>query len=241
MQRAAFLTFCALLLAAPATAQRYEMTWSEEFEESAIDRDLWKFWSGYAYNNELQYYTDRPDNAYVEDGVLHIVGQSEDYLGAEYTSARMRSRHAADFRYGRYEIRARLPEGQGFWPAIWMMPTRSVYGGWPYSGEIDIMEFRGHLPEEVSGTVHFACCEAPGSGNAVADRRYISNEYQLPASAEGDFTTDFHVFALEWTPDSLRWYVDDVHYATITREDVLAQAAYYPFDQQFYFILSSKT
>ena len=121
----------------------WQMVWSDEFDGASIDSNKWNFELNCAGggNNEKQCYTDSEQNAFIKDGVLNIVALPADE-GAEkpYTSARLNTRYNADFTYGRFEMRAKLPSGQGSWPAFWMMPTNEVYGTWPRSGEIDILE-----------------------------------------------------------------------------------------------------
>jgi len=222
---------------APATALAqvtYELVWAEEFDGPEIDRNTWNFWDGTAFNNELQYYTDRPENAFIEDGVLHIVGQTENFGGRQYTSARLDTRFNQFFTYGRFEVRAKMPVGQGLWPAIWMMHNQELYGGWPYSGEIDIMEYRGNEPNVVHGTVHYATRPATTSGNALADRRFRGDAFQLPS---GTFSDDFYVFAVEWDEQGIRWFVDDQQYHEISVTS-LGDADPYPFDHDFYMILN---
>jgi len=162
------LALC-LASGAPATAQDgsldgYRLVWNDEFNIDGLpDPARWAYdtsrnregW----YNRELQYYSARrPENARVEGGVLRIIARRETFTGPEdtrqYTSARLRTKNRGDWTYGRFEIRARLPKTQGLWPAIWMLPTDNVYGGWAGSGEIDIMELVGHKPAEVFGTLH---------------------------------------------------------------------------------------
>lgn len=222
-------------LSSISVAQRYEMVWSDEFEGTELDTDTWTEWRGSAFNNEWQFYTPRDTNIYVEDGLLHLVGLRENFGGRNWTSGRINSRRGANFLYGKVEIRAKLPAGRGLWPAFWMMPTESEYGGWPYSGEMDIMEYRGHQTNRTQGTIHFSRLEYPGSGNAVADREYISGEYELP---EGSFAEEFHIYSFEWTDSTLKWFVDDLHYFTIRREEVEDRAEIYPFNKQFYVILN---
>src|SRR5690606_12891413 len=132
-----------------ASAPGWQLVWADEFDGNALDLQRWE-WEVNARgggNNELQYYTDRPENTRVEGGLLTLTARKETFTGPEgtreYTSARIRTKGKGDWKYGRIEVRARMPVGQGIWPAIWMMPTHDTYGGWAGSGEIDIMEYLG--------------------------------------------------------------------------------------------------
>lgn len=210
-----------------SAAATWELVWSDEFNGATIDTSKWNFekncWGG--GNNEQQCYTDRAVNAFVADGALNIVAQREDFTGSDspegdsastktlpYTSARLRTKNIQEWTFGRFEIRAKLPFGQGTWPAIWMLPTNSPYGTWASSGEIDIMEAvnlkvvtNGSEPEAaVHGTLHFGR-NWPGNVNSGAD-------YKLPNNANP--ADDFHEYAVEWEEGEIRWYVDDVHFAT---------------------------
>ncbi len=175
----------------------------------------------------MQCYTDRTDNAYVEDGALVIKAQREDYKKWRYTSARLVTRNQGDWLYGRFEIRAKLPYGQGIWPAIWMLPTDWEYGGWPVSGEIDIMELVGHEPGRVYGTLHYG-----------APHQYTGDHYDLPAGET--FADNYHIFALEWEPGEIRWYVDGYHYQTQTEWFTSSTIGTYPapFDRRFHLIMN---
>lgn len=224
---------------APAAAQcdriaLCELVWADEFDGSEVDEGKWDFQlgDGTAYglpggwgNNERQYY--QSENAVVADGFLTITAREETVSGYSYTSARMRTAGLAEWRYGRFEMRARLPVGQGLWPAFWMLPADEAYGGWAASGEIDIMEYIGSKPEEVFGTLHYG---APWPNNA-----FSGNEYELPA---GTFHDDFHVFAIEWQPGEIRWYVDGVHFATQTEWFSTGGPYPAPFDQDFHLLLN---
>lgn len=213
----------------------WRLVWADEFDGAELDRSKWEFevnaWGG--GNEELQYYTDRPENAYVADGCLHIVAREERFVGPEgardHTSARLRTRLKGDWLYGRFEIRARLPFGQGLWPAIWMLPTDNVYGGWAASGEIDIMELVGHRPDEVLGTLHY--------GAAWPKNTHTGETWKLPAG-QGTFADRFHDFAIEWEPGEIRWYVDGLH--TQTQRVWRAEGAAFPapFDQRFHLLLN---
>ncbi len=206
--------------ASSASPSGWELAWSDEFDGDAIDRSKWDFDVGngfYAYdanqwisgwgNGELQYYTRAADNAFVRDGHLHIRALKESLHGCGYTSARLKTRrkdgHALfSQRYGRFEIRARLPVGPGLWPAIWMLPQTERYGAWAASGEIDLVEARGQEPRRVLGTLHF--------GSRWPANTHVSHEYRLPAETT---IADFHVYAIEWEPGEIRWYVDGHPYA----------------------------
>ena len=203
------------------------MVWSDEFDGTEIDTSKWGFeqncWGG--GNNEQQCYTDRPVNSYVADGVLTILAQRENFTGPNtpegdgsttatlpYTSARLRTKNLEEWTFGRFEIRAKLPAGQGTWPAIWMLPTNSPYGTWASSGEIDIMEAvnlktvtGGAAPEaRVHGTLHY--------GRNWPENKSSGAAYTLPGGANP--ADDFHTYALEWEEGEIRWYVDGVHFAT---------------------------
>jgi beta-glucanase (GH16 family) len=206
--------------AAGPPPHRWRLTWSDEFDGKALDRTKWDFDTGngfYDYdanqwirgwgNDELQYYTREPDNAFVKDGTLRIRALKESLHGCGYTSARLKTRKKDgnplfSQKYGRFEFRAKLPTGKGVWPALWMLPRDEKYGGWPCSGEIDVMEARGQEPTKVLGTLHF--------GARWPANVHVSKEYTLPRRGT---ITDFHVYALEWEPGEIRWSVDGNQYA----------------------------
>ena len=221
-----------LMLTSGLKAQNWELVWSDEFEETELDETKWSYQYGTGAseglsgwgNAELQYYTDREQNVFVQDGKLHIVAREESHGGMDYTSARIRTIDQGDWRYGRFEVRAQLPKGQGLWPAIWMMPTDAVYGGWPASGEIDIMELVGHQPDVIHGTIHYG-----------PPHTYSGGSY---TRSSGDFSDDFHTFAIEWEHGEIRWYVDDVHYHTETNWFSQGHGFPAPFEQRFHFLLN---
>ncbi|MEM8845733.1 MAG: glycoside hydrolase family 16 protein [Bacteroidota bacterium] len=187
----------------------------ENFDtEGAPDDQLWSFDIGNGPNGdgwgnqELQYYTDRPDNVTVENGFLLITAREESFQGSQYTSARLITQDKFEQEFGRFEARIRLPFGQGIWPAFWMLGADIDENPWPGAGEIDIMEYRGQEPSILIGSIH-----GPGYNGGDA----ISKEFTL----ENDrFDTGFHVFGIEWGPDFINFYVDDVLYNQITPEDV---------------------
>ncbi|MBN8444492.1 MAG: family 16 glycosylhydrolase [Gammaproteobacteria bacterium] len=202
----------------PAT--NWALVWSDEFDAAAIDTRKWNFEVNCAGggNNEKQCYTDKKENAFIKEGVLNIVALPATDAALPYTSARLTTKNKGDFKYGRFEMRAKLPSGQGAWPAFWMMPTDSVYGGWPKSGEIDIMEAvnlktvtnGGAAEANVHGTLHYGR-EAPR--NVSSGKGYAMPAGKNPAD-------DFHTYAIEWQQGEIRWYVDDYLYATQRQSDV---------------------
>ncbi|WP_193050525.1 glycoside hydrolase family 16 protein [Pseudoalteromonas undina] len=199
----------------------WQMVWSDEFDGTSIDANKWNFELNCAGggNNEKQCYTDSEENAFIKDGVLNIVAlPAEEGAEKPYTSARLNTRYNADFTYGRFEMRAKLPSGQGSWPAFWMMPTDEVYGTWPRSGEIDILEAvnlktvaeDGTVEANIHGTLHYGR-EWPN--NSTSGKAYALPEGMNPAD-------DFHTYAIEWQEGEIRWYVDGYLYATQRRSEV---------------------
>ncbi len=211
----------------------YELIWSDEFEyEGHPDSSKWSYDAGDGCpdlcgwgNNELQYYTeDRLKNARVENGNLIIEAHKEDFKSSSYTSARLLTRDRDAWTYGRFEIKAKLPSGRGTWPAIWMLPENWEYGGWPESGEIDIMEHVGHEPERIYATVH---TEAYNHVQGTQD----TDTLQVP-----DAEQNFHVYTLEWTPQTIIWYVDGEQYSSFDNENATYKE--WPFDRPFHLILN---
>ena len=214
------------------------MTWRDEFSGVALDRSRWTFDLGTGAqhgltgwgNNELQYYTDRPENVAVGDGMLRITARDEDFAGSAYTSARVVSRGLFAQAGGRFEIRAALPLGRGLWPAIWMLPEAGSYGGWAASGEIDIMEARGQHPGRIDGTIHY--------GGAWPSNVYSGKGYAFP---RGQSIADFNTYAVEWdiTPTpAIRWYVNDNLFSTQTQWWSSGGGYPAPFDRPFHLLLN---
>jgi beta-glucanase (GH16 family) len=204
----------------------WQLVWSDEFEGAsgtAVDGSKWAYDSGPNwYNGELQAYTTGNTNASLDGtGNLVIESRREAREGRQYTSARLKTEGKKTFTYGRFEGRMKLPYGQGIWPAFWMLGGNS----WPNSGEIDIMENLGREPSIAHGTIH-------GPGYSGADGP--SGSYTLPGGAV--FSDDFHVFAIEWEPNVIRWYVDGNHYSTKTPADINGNT--WVFDHGFFFILN---
>ncbi|HPR30699.1 MAG TPA: glycoside hydrolase family 16 protein [Prolixibacteraceae bacterium] len=210
--------------------ERFRLVWSDEFDTDGLpDPALWSYDTvGNAWgwgNHELQYYTvEREANARVSEGSLKITADKEPYEGAEYTSARLITKGKGDWLYGRFEIRAKLPEGRGLWPAIWMLPTDWKYGGWPRSGEIDIMENVGYDPFAIVASVH-----TERYNHAIQTQR--NNTMQVADNRE-----TFHVYALEWDSVSIHAFVDDSLYFTFAKE--ADDPAVWPFDQPFHLLLN---
>ncbi len=174
-------------------------------------------------NNELEYYTDRPQNIVVENGLLKITAVKESFMGSEFTSARILTKGKYEKKYGRLEARIKLPWGKGLWPAFWMLGADSDTVLWPQCGEIDIMEYLGNNPTTVFGTVH-----GPGyfGGNAITKKYSLTNNR---------FDNDFHIFGIEWGKNYINYYVDDVLYNQITPKNVTGE---WVFNKPFYIILN---
>lgn len=225
------------------------LIWNDEFDGDSLDAAKWdyQYGTGSEYgldgwgNSELEYYTDRPENVRVEDGKLIITAIKEDssYEGMNYTSGRIRTmtkdnEELFSITYGRVEARIKMPEGEGIWPAFWMLPVDdSIYGGWAASGEIDIMEARGRLPQTIGGTLHY--------GKVWPDNTYKTQDFNFPEETD---ITDFHVYSLEWEPGIMRWYVDDECYFTLDKwfsQGKVSATEYTspaPFDVPFYILLN---
>jgi beta-glucanase (GH16 family) len=207
----------------------YTLIFEDQFEGDSLNLDNWTYEinGNGGGNQELQYYTDQ--NATVKDGLLTITARNESYLGMDYTSSRIVSRNKVDFKYGMVEVRAKLPAGVGTWAAIWMLPTNSVYGIWPNSGEIDIMEYVGYDDGRIFGTVH------TGLFNHM-DGTQKGGVY----TKIDDMTTEFHTYKVEWLPDQIRFYVDDINYYTFrpTTYNVCPSYEEWPFNKSFYLIMN---
>lgn len=230
MSKKSIISIIALILASSLAdlAQVKVMVWNDEFNYTGLPAsDKWGYdvGGGGWGNNELQYYTNaRSENARVENGNLIIEARKEQYEGMEYTSARLVTRQKGDWLYGRFEAYAKLPSGRGTWPAIWMLPTNWVYGNWPKSGEIDIMEYVGYDPGVVHGSIHTEAY------NHVLGTQKTAT-YSVP-----DAETAFHLYALEWTPEKIDIYVDNNKYFTFANEHKDYKT--WPFDQVFHLILN---
>lgn len=234
IKRSCLLTGITLLLIGCSTDEKQTVTtmkqlvMQDEFDTNgAPNPSLWSYNIGTGNNgwgnNELQYYTDRPENIVVENGMLKITAIQELYMGAGYTSARILSKGKFEKKYGRFEARIKLPWGKGIWPAFWMLGANSDTVVWPQCGEIDIMEYIGSNPTTAFGTVH-----GPGYSGAES----ISKSYSL---LNDRFDNDFHIFGIEWGENYINYYIDDVLYNQITPEDVPGE---WVFNEPFYIILN---
>lgn len=211
----------------------YQLVWSDEFDGitgDLPDPSIWTYDTGTGQNGwgnqELQYYTDRPENV-SHDGLgnLVITAIQESYEGSTYTSARIKTQGLRAQTYGRFEARIKTPFSQGLWPAFWLLGSNIDQVGWPQCGEIDVMELRGQEPSVIAGSIH-----GPGysGGDAVTD------DFML---IDDRFDTDFHVFAVEWGEDFIDYYVDDRLYQQLTPED-LPEDSEWVFDHDFFIILN---
>ncbi len=210
------------------------LIWSDEFDtDGTLDGSKWQYDFGNGIesglpgwgNNELQYYTNRSENIRVNDGMLEIIARSESFNGFNYTSAKILTRDIFERTYGRFEASIKLPFGQGIWPAFWLLGDDSNGSKiWPEVGEIDIMEYRGQDPFTVHGTIH---------GPGYSGGQGITGKYDLK---DGRFDTEFHVFAVEWGPDYIEFYVDDALYNRITPSDVNGRWVYN--ENKFYIIIN---
>jgi beta-glucanase (GH16 family) len=221
----------------PASPPGYKLVWSDEFsgpDGSSPDATKWACEiGGHGWgNNELEYYTNRPQNVQVKGGNLVITAQKENYTGSDgvtrnYTSARLKTQGLFTQAYGRFEARIKIPAGQGMWPAFWMLGNDIPTVGWPRSGEIDIMENIGREPSMVHGSLH-----GPSTGGHTSD---TTAPYTLPAGQ--NFSSDFHIYAVEWEPGTVRFYVDSNLYSTVNASQWPAGGTWV-FDHPFFILLN---
>jgi beta-glucanase (GH16 family) len=248
----------------PARKGDWQLVWADEFDGEALDRSRWQFevdcWGG--GNEERQCYTARPENLRISDGVLSIIARKETAAGPAlpprlreglpeeeanklkaqpFTSARINTKGKGDWLYGRFEVRAKAPTGQGTWAAVWMLPTEDYYGSWALSGEIDIMEAanlgascpscEGGKKDLIYGTIHY--------GGEWPRNVFTGKDTKLPPTEDG-----FNTFAVEWTENAITWFVDDQPYQTLTpktwgpKEIFSKKPKTAPFDRPFYLIMN---
>jgi beta-glucanase (GH16 family) len=230
-----FLLAGLVLMVTGLSGQNWQLVWADEFDGNTLDTDLWSYQTGTGSeygldrwgNNELQYYQE--ENVVVGDGVMTITAKRENVETSQFTSGRIRTINMGDWTYGRFEFRAKMPEGQGFWAAIWMLPTDSDYGGWAASGEIDIMEYLGSDTTKVYGTIHYGG-QWPNNQSKGAD--YVR--------ADTAFNQDFHIFALEWEEGKLRWYVDGELFQNLGTSMWYSSVAPFPapFNKRFHILIN---
>lgn len=212
---------------APTSYPGLALKWSDEFSDSVLNSNTWNYETGGGGwgNNELEYYTNSPNNSYIAKGGYLVIEAKQETIGSNnYTSARLQTKGKQEFQYGRMDIRAKLPKGQGLWPAIWMLGSNISTTPWPASGEIDIMELLGNQPNKMYGTMHW--------GNVGQGSSQLGGSYSLPGE---DFSQKFHVFSIVWDSSKIEWYVDNNKFFTGNKSAVNGN---YPFDQPFFFILN---
>ena len=213
---------------------RWTLTWSDEFDGPAgqsPDASKWSFDVGTGSNGwgnqQWEYDTARPENASLDgEGNLVITARKEAFGGKQYTSARMLTKGKFAQAYGRFEVRMKLPAGQGLWPAFWMLGEDVDTKGWPAAGEIDVMEYRGQERSRIAGSLH-----GPGYSGGSA----ITGTYELPAGTS--FDEDFHVFAVEWTPEWMAWEVDGKVWQTVLPQSAPKDGTWV-FDHPFFLLLN---
>ncbi|HKM94006.1 MAG TPA: glycoside hydrolase family 16 protein [Prolixibacteraceae bacterium] len=209
---------------------KYELVWSDEFDYQGLpNSDKWSYdTTGNAWgwgNHELQYYTNSEiGNASVSNGTLKIIALNDTSSISNYTSARLITKDKGDWLYGRFEIRAKLPDGRGLWPAIWMLPTDWEYGGWPQSGEIDIMENVGFDPFTIISSVH------------TSDYNHRIHTEKNNKTTINDNRNEFHIYGIEWDKTSIKAFVDDQVYFTFEKE--ADNPNVWPFDKDFHLLLN---
>lgn len=223
-----------MLLASPNVRGEWRMVWHDEFKGAEIDTNKWTFDIGNGGptlpgwgNNEKQFYTSRPENAHVRNGVLHIIARKEATNGFAYTSARLKTKGLFAQTGGRFEFRAKAPVGFGFWSALWMLPEKSVYGSWAASGEIDVMEARGAVTNEVFGTIHF--------GGHWPKNAQAAGSCKLPNDGA---ISEFHVYRLDWTTNAIEWFVDGASFQKQTNWWSAGGPFPAPFDQPFFILMN---
>ncbi|MEZ6141110.1 MAG: glycoside hydrolase family 16 protein [Zavarzinella sp.] len=219
-------------------SREWVLVWADEFDGTDLDYSKWeKEENNYGGgNNERQAYRTDPKYCFVKDGMLKIAVDRDSHTTSDgktqpYSSARIRTQKRAEWKYGRFEIRAKMPKGQGIWPAVWMLPTESKYGRWAAGGEIDIIESRGSAVHETTGALHF--------GGTWPRNTYLAHAYKFPKQ---DAAEAFHVYALEWNADEIKWYVDGTLCKTRKKTEWFSEAAKEnssaPFDQPFHMIVN---
>ena len=219
------LTGCNTKTAEITPPPGYQLVWNDEFDGRSINTKNWTYdIGGWGWGNgEAQYYTDRPENARVEKGMLVIEALQEKYEESYYTSARLKTQGLQNFQYGIIEARLKVPEGKGLWPAFWMLGSSFDGSNWPDCGEIDIMEYIGKEPDLIMGTAH-----GPGYSGALGIGQWNRQTFNI--------ADDFHTYAIEWQEGKIDWYFDGELYHTLTYDDMNGRE--WVFDQPFFIILN---
>ena len=205
-------------------AQTFQLVWSDEFNGSSLDQSIWSFQLG-QFNDCVHYCTNLPTNTAVADGKLQLIALEESYQGYDYTASVIKTKHTVNWRYGRIEARIKLPATNGFVPAFWLLPEDEQYGWWPASGEIDIMEHPTNEVTKIYGTIH------SGAYNSFTGSGPRGGTIDI-----ADAESAFHLYAVEWTPEKIDFFVDDNKYFTFNNDHKGSQT--WPFDQPFYIILN---
>ncbi len=217
-----FVCICLLINAQSS----YSLVYSDEFDGTTLDLNKWSIQVGYAANQEKEYYTDGTNNIRVENGNLIISAKKENYVvDRNYSSGRIYSKSKGYIKYGKVEASISVPSGMGTWPAFWMMPQSNVYGTWPKSGEIDIMEHIGSSPRMTSHAVHTAL------KNGSIGNNWFTKVYK------DSMENKFHIYSIEWDPDQILFFIDNVQTGTLYRNFTDTSTGW-PFDQYFYVILN---
>jgi beta-glucanase (GH16 family) len=220
----AYLTMLLLLIHSCSQKSEWDLVWSEEFDyEGAPATESWAYEIGHIRNNELQYYTDSPDNVVVQEGICTITArlEAEDSI----TSASINTRGKKEFLYGRIEVSARIPSALGTWPAIWMLGTNINEVGWPDCGEIDIMEHVGYDPELIHANIHTKSYNHT-IGTNKGNRIRVENPH-----------AGFHLYAVEWYEDHMDFFIDDSLYFSF-QNDLTGNADTWPFDKPHYLLIN---
>ncbi|KEQ18494.1 hypothetical protein GZ78_13500 [Endozoicomonas numazuensis] len=245
------MTLFTLFVSHVSSASEWKLVWQDEFDYTGLpDNKKWNYEEGYIRNSELQTYTRDKQNARVEDGILIIEAHQQKRADANtntctssnriiqwwcrktgskqeayyYTSASLTTQSRFEWTHGRIEVRAKLPQGRGVWPAIWLLGTRIEEVGWPATGEIDIMEFVGYQPDRIHGALH--------TGN----RNHKKGNAATGSISVSDTGKNFHTYAVEWSSDTVEFYLDDQKYFIYQKEG--GSAADWPFDDPMYLIIN---
>ena len=211
----------------------WDIVWQDEFDGASLDINKWSHEvGGHGFgNNELQYYTDDSSNSFVDNGILHIRAKYEPAgIGSpnnlrNFSSARLRTVGKGDWQYGRIDVKAKIALGQGIWPAIWMLPSDWIYGGWPKSGEIDIMEHVGHDEGRIHGSVH------------TESYNHIIGTQRTNAKLIEDIKTLFHIYSIEWSEQKIDFFIDDTLHYTF-QNDFSNDFRTWPFNERFHLLLN---